>query len=314
MVRFCHLSDIHLPSMPEPAPGELRGKRRTGWANWQRKRRHESSQDLLDALVERARQEMPDHWAVTGDLVNIALEAEMQNAAKWLDALAPPENVSLVCGNHDAYVSGSLARAAKLWGPWLNAQSTPFNKAPDNWKAFDDLYPMVQRVGDVAIISVNTGKPTAPFRATGAASIAQLARLKKLLTKLGEDGLFRLVLLHHPPFPKATHRHKRMIGAGHFRKIISDAGAELILHGHTHLDTIEHIRGSMGQVPCLCVPAAAFVPGHKRPPAAFNRLNIDREGTAWKTELARIGVARDAAPNAPYQFQTLHTQHFVSGG
>ncbi|MEN0087469.1 MAG: metallophosphoesterase [Pseudomonadota bacterium] len=310
MVRICHLSDIHLPSMPDPAPGELRGKRRTGWANWQRKRKYESSQELLDALVTRAKSENPDHWAVTGDLVNIALEAEMHNAAQWLFDLAPPQDVSLICGNHDAYMSGSLARAAALWGPWLSGKSQPFEQIPQDWKSFDALYPMVHQISDVAIISVNTGKPTAPFRATGTASSAQLERLEATLKALGEQDVCRVVLLHHPPFPKATHRHKRMIGAARFRKVIAKAGAELILHGHTHLDTIESIAGRHSDVPCLCVPAAAHLPGHKRPPAAFNRLDIERSASGWAIDLARIGLPADTAPQAPFEFQTPHTQSF----
>lgn len=293
--------------MPEPAPGELRGKRRTGWLNWQRKRRHQSSRQLLDALVSRARGEKPDHWAVTGDLVNIALEAEMRNAAQWLTDLASPKDVSLVCGNHDAYMKDSLVRAADLWGPWLNPSSQAFDAKPTDWKSFDALYPTVQRVGDVALVLVNTGKPTAPFRATGTASTAQLARLDTLLSTLGKEGLCRVVMLHHPPFAKATHRHKRLIGASGFRKVVAKAGAELVLHGHTHLDTIEKVAGT----PCLCVPAAAQLPGHKRPPAAFNRLDIQRAGSNWRIELARIGLTPDANQYEPFEFQTLHTQTFM---
>ncbi|MEO0636910.1 MAG: metallophosphoesterase, partial [Pseudomonadota bacterium] len=313
MVRICHLSDIHLPSMPTPARGELQGKQWTGWTNWKRKRRHQSSMDVLDALVAEARSQSPDHWALTGDLVNIALEGEMRNAKDWLRRLATPDKTSLVCGNHDAYMPNSLAMAAKLWGPWLAGEAEAFPTVGRDWKAFDAVYPLMQRVGDVALISVNSGKPTPPFRATGLASNAQLARLEVLLEELGEAGLCRVVLIHHPPMAKATHRHKRLIGAGRFRRVLQKAGAELVLYGHTHLDTVAAMAGPSAPIPCICVPAAAQLPGHKRPPAAFNRLDIRRTGDAWTIDLMRIGLKADATPVAPFSFSTLHTQTFSLG-
>ena len=58
----------------------------------------------------------PDHIAVTGDLVNLALDDEVEAARGWLETVGPPDLVSVVPGNHDAYVPGALARVRKAWG------------------------------------------------------------------------------------------------------------------------------------------------------------------------------------------------------
>ena len=104
MFVLAHLSDPHLAPLPPPRLGELASKRLLGYLNWVRKRRAIHRRDVLAAIVADLHAAKPDHIAVTGDLVNIALPAEIANAAHWLEALGPPAQVSLVPGNHDAYV------------------------------------------------------------------------------------------------------------------------------------------------------------------------------------------------------------------
>ena len=59
---------------------------------------------MLAALVADLKARTPDHIAVTGDLVNLSLPSEFVAARAWLDALGNPRDVSVVPGNHDAYV------------------------------------------------------------------------------------------------------------------------------------------------------------------------------------------------------------------
>src|ERR1700728_1431369 len=73
---LAHLSDPHLPPLPAPRLRELAGKRALGYLNWKRNRYKFHRRDVLDALVSDIRSQAPDHIAVTGDLVNLALEAE----------------------------------------------------------------------------------------------------------------------------------------------------------------------------------------------------------------------------------------------
>src|ERR1700760_648768 len=99
---LAHLSAPHLPPMPAVRFGELFNKRAFGYLNWTRNRHKYQRREVLDALVADLRARAPDHIAVTGDLVNLALEAEFAPARAWLESVGPPEQVSIVPGNHDA--------------------------------------------------------------------------------------------------------------------------------------------------------------------------------------------------------------------
>ena len=116
---LAHLSDPHLAPLPRPSAGELASKRLTGYLNWLRKRRAIHRSDALAAIVRDLRRERPDHIAVTGDLVNIALPAEIENARRWLDELGAPADVTLVPGNHDAYVGAADALRERHWAPYM---------------------------------------------------------------------------------------------------------------------------------------------------------------------------------------------------
>jgi 3',5'-cyclic AMP phosphodiesterase CpdA len=116
---LAHLSDPHLAPLPSPRPGELASKRLVGYLNWLRKRRAIHRRDVLAAIVADVLAAGADHIAVTGDLVNIALPAEIENAKAWLEALGPPGQVSVVPGNHDAYVPGTAALFTRAWAPYM---------------------------------------------------------------------------------------------------------------------------------------------------------------------------------------------------
>ncbi|MBC7583853.1 MAG: metallophosphoesterase, partial [Tardiphaga sp.] len=43
---LAHLSDVHLPPLPQPAIGELLGKRMLGYINWKRNRHRIHQSDV----------------------------------------------------------------------------------------------------------------------------------------------------------------------------------------------------------------------------------------------------------------------------
>ena len=116
---LAHLSDPHLPPLPSPRLSELMGKRALGYLNWTRNRHRYHRRDVLDVLMSDLQAQVPDHIAVTGDLVNLALEAEFAPAKAWLESVGPPERVTVVPGNHDAYVRATADRFADQWGSYL---------------------------------------------------------------------------------------------------------------------------------------------------------------------------------------------------
>src|SRR5690606_21982673 len=91
--------------------------------NWQRNRRHLMQDGALATIVADLQTHAPDHLAVTGDLVNLALDAELELACQWLGTLGPATDVSVVPGNHDAYVPGAFDKVCRSWSAWLTGDS-----------------------------------------------------------------------------------------------------------------------------------------------------------------------------------------------
>ena len=261
---------------------ELASKRITGYVNWQRNRRKQLFGDTLENLLASIKQAAPDHVAITGDLVNLATRTEIESARLWLEAGFEPENATLVPGNHDAYVPGALARSKAAWHPWL-VSDTQAKDAP--------LFPSYRRRGPVAIIGISSANATLPFVATGDFKKKQARAAGKLLDRAHEEGLFRVVMIHHPPVRDAAKWHKRLRGIGRFGKMLKNHGAELVLHGHTHLDTIHHLKGLHGDVPVVGIASASHGPGGNTPPAGFNLFDIDGEPGNWQITHRRMRMS-----------------------
>lgn len=265
MFRLIHISDLHLGPLPSARIRDLASKRIIGYVNWRRNRSRAFGDDVEAALIAAIAAERPDHIAVTGDLVNIALAGEYATASAFLGLIGSGEVVSAVPGNHDAYVPGAAKRARKAWAAYMTADAGE----ADGW-------PYVRRRGDVAIVGVSSAVATGPFMATGSFSEKQEERLAAVLDKLGRAGLCRVVLIHHPPVKGSTAWHKRLSGAARFRKVIARHGAELVLHGHTHQPTRLSLAGPKGSVPVIGAPAATQRPDGRHPAAGFNLFDIEK--------------------------------------
>jgi 3',5'-cyclic AMP phosphodiesterase CpdA len=278
---LAHLSDPHLAPLPRPRIAELASKRLTGYLNWQRKRRAIHRSDVLAAIVRDLRGERPDHIAVTGDLVNIALPAEIENARRWLDELGAPADVTLVPGNHDAYVEAADALRARHWAPYMAGDAAEGGKA----------FPFLRSRGPVALIGVSTAVPTPPFMATGMLGAPQIARMTALLA--GAATQFRVVLIHHPPHVPPESHIKRLVDAAAFRDAIAAVGAELVIHGHDHVRSLAWIDGQRGRVPVIGVPSASAAFGIDHDAAGYNLYRIDGRQGAWTCEVERRGLNAD---------------------
>lgn len=285
MFTLAHLSDPHLGPLPDPRLLELASKRVIGYVNWRRNRAVHLTNGALEALVADLKETAPDHIAVTGDLVNLGLQREIGPAAEWLAALGSAADVSAVPGNHDAYVPGSLDRATRRWAAHMAGDDVDLHHHPA------PVFPFVRRRGKVAIVGASSAKATGPFMATGHFDASQALHLTELLQALEHEGLFRVVLIHHPPIREATNWHKRLVGGSRFRAAVAQAGAELVLHGHTHENTILSIAGPGGEpVPVVGVPSASQQPGGRRPPARYNLFSISGEPGSWECLMTERGI------------------------
>lgn len=287
MFRLAHLSDIHLGPLPELSLRELASKRLTGLVNWNRNRRRVMFGDTLTGLVADLKGQKPDHVAVTGDLVNLATKTEIVGAGLWLKDLGPATSVSVVPGNHDAYVPGALKRACAEWHDYMVGDNP--------LAAIGQLFPYVRLRDNVALFGVSSAEATAPFFATGTFKRAQALALARMLGACRATGMFCVVMIHHPPVSDATSWHKRLIGKQFFWKVVREVGADLVLHGHTHLDTLNWIAGTNGLVPVVGVPAASQSAGTDKPAARYNLFEIDGEPGRWSLVQRERGLRADGS-------------------
>jgi 3',5'-cyclic AMP phosphodiesterase CpdA len=288
MFRLAHISDIHLGPLPALTLLELASKRITGFVNWHRNRRRHLFANTLEILMEDIERRDPDHLAITGDLVNLASSLEIGTIAKWLEDAGKPENISIVPGNHDAYVRGAYDKATKAWYPYMRG-----DQGPDEWDEDDHVFPYLRVRGKVALIGCSTAVATPPFAASGYFGHRQAREAVNMLRAAGEAGLFRVVMIHHPPIRGATSMHKRMIGIRRFGATISSGGAELVLHGHTHLNTVHWLRGQTKQVPVVGIASASQGPGGHKPPAAYNMFSISGGPGQWNLMRERYALTAD---------------------
>lgn len=279
--RLAHLSDAHIGPLPAPRKRDLVGKRLTGYLNWRRRSRIHNM-DVLARIVDDMKAQSPDHIAMTGDILNIGLPAEFPFASAWLETLGRARDVSFVPGNHDAYVRSSLAHLDETFAAWTQADEHKLQN-----------YPYLRVRGDIALIGVNSGVPTAPLLASGKLGHAQRDRLEIALAETGARGLMRVVMIHHPPHRKGASPGRGLSDARKFETLICKHGAELIIHGHNHRHSIAHIAGPKGPVPIVGVASASAVPGTERHRAAWQMYDISRDGDRWKIEGVIRGMTQD---------------------
>lgn len=285
MFKFAHISDIHLGPLPKLTLRELFSKRITGFVNWHRNRRKHLFVNTLNLLLSDLKTREPDQLVITGDLVNLATKIETRLAGEWLCTIGDPYDTTVVPGNHDAYVPGAHDKSVNEWYPFIKSDDDPAE-----WPEDDHIFPTLRRRGPLAIIGCSTSNATLPFSASGYYGSRQARETVNLLKQAGEEGLFRVVLIHHPPIRGAASSHKRMLGIRRFAAAISTGGAELVLHGHTHLNTLYWLRSQSGNVPVVGIASASQGPGGHKPRAAYNLFTLSGEAGAWNLLCERYGL------------------------
>ena len=274
---LAHLSDPHLPPLPAARLRDLAGKRAFGYLNWTRNRHKYHRREVLDALVSDIQAQRPDHIAITGDLVNLALEAEFPPSRAWLESVGTPDRVTVIPGNHDAYVRATAHRFAEAWGSYLDGDAAPGGGA----------FPSLRRRGPLALISVSSAVPTPPLMATGWLGRAQLEQLERMLAGLSAEA-FRVLLIHHPL--RSDARAKRLTDSSELLAVLKRHGVELVLHGHDHVHSTIWVDGPKGTIPVVGVPSASAIAHGRYPDAAYNLFSIERDGAAWRVEQTVRGI------------------------
>jgi len=298
---FAHLSDPHLTSLQRVRWRQLMNKRVLGYLSWHHKRRAEHRGEVLDALLRDLTQTQPEHIVITGDLTHIGLPDEFRQARLWLDRLGATDRVTVVPGNHDAYVRTPWSSTFSLWQPYM--QSDPeFAETPDT--ASEQLFPSLRIRNGVALIGLSSASASAPFLATGSLGLQQRQRLTMLLRQAAEQGLFRIVLLHHPPREEDEKWRKRLTDGKALCDILEREGAELVLHGHSHRTVEAGIPHGQGKIPVFGIPSASAIGRQAGRRAQYYLYKVRREDDHWSVRVSVRGYQPDQD-----RFSLQHEHH-----
>lgn len=275
VLTLAHISDLHLTPVTGLAPRHWNVKRGLGYLNWVKNRRPLHRRAVADRLAADLWAHGADHVAVTGDVANLGLPGEFVEARRWLEALGPPDRVSAIPGNHDIYTrlrpgatcldAWDAYLASDAWGRALVAPQEP-------------VFPSVRRLGPLALIGLNSAIPTRPFIAAGRLGAAQLTALDRLLSDDRLRALKRVVMIHHPPLPRQTAPRRALQDAEDLAAVLTARGADLVIHGHNHQDSLIWHPGPAAPIPVVGVASGSAVRAHGRePPARYNlyRWNAD---------------------------------------
>ncbi len=277
---LAHLSDLHLPMEHDRLSWRhYPSKRLVSFVSWHRKRKYRHRPDVLAAMIADIAAAAPDHVAVTGDLANLALPAEFIRAVAWLDRLGPPDQVTVVPGNHDMLVPVAHGHGLGHWRDFMTGDAD-LGHDPGTIQAF----PFVRERGEVALIGVNSSLPTAPLLASGRVGPEQLQRLERVLERLGRAGRCRIVLIHHPIARGVIAWRKGLSDAAALRAVLARAGAELVLHGHSHRPVFAPIAGPLGPIATIGVPAASAIDSPDNPQwgARWHFIAVEPVDTGWR--------------------------------
>jgi 3',5'-cyclic AMP phosphodiesterase CpdA len=221
--------------------------------------------DMLEKITADLLKHNPDHIALTGDLVNIGLESEFVTAQRYVERLGTPAFVSIIPGNHDAYVRSSYKYMTAATAPWMTGDG-----------ASKPAFPYVRIRDGIALIGLSSGVPTAPLLASGEIGSAQMAALATALKEAKAAGLIRVIMIHHPPTRKGASYGRGLRDARAFEATIKQNGADLILHGHNHRSSVVKIAGPSGDVPVVGVASASAIPGSPEHRAEYHLYQISR--------------------------------------
>lgn len=300
-LRFAHLSDPHLTTLEAVRWNQLLSKRVLGYLSWRRGRRAEHRSEVLDALVDDMRSLHPQHIVVTGDLTHIGLPDEFRQARHWLERLGEGGEVTIVPGNHDAYARHAWSDTFALWEPWMRSDTAAV-QAPSSGDRL--LFPSLRIRHGVAFIGLSSAVATAPFLATGKLGTAQIERLGTVLRETAAQGLFRVVLLHHPAVEGAEKWRKRLTDTSALGEVLMEQGAELVLHGHSHRALQGHIHRPGGDIPVFGIPSASAIGRKPGRAAQYYLYEVRPEGDRWRLDVEVRGYQPDR-----HVFSLAHEHH-----
>jgi 3',5'-cyclic AMP phosphodiesterase CpdA len=293
-VRLAHCSDLHLLSLTGARLLDFANKRWIGGLNLLANRGRHHRSEIFEAMIEDLNQGTADHLVVTGDLTNLALPDEFRFARQLFDQLAlGSANVSVIPGNHDAYVASGMHDFTEHFAPYFASDpewrwgvdraaeprsSHGHSRSDRRSDVLSDPWPTVRIRGPVVIIGLSTSHQTPWFTAYGRLGATQLERLRQVLADPRLANLCRVIAIHHPPAGGTSHSVVRGLrDRDALAAILAETGAELILHGHEHKDLAGNIAGPGGaKIPVRGIQSGTYEAGRIALRARYRVYDIEQ--------------------------------------
>jgi 3',5'-cyclic AMP phosphodiesterase CpdA len=278
-VRLAHFSDLHLLSLEGARLFDFANKRWIGRLNLLSNRSRHYLGVAFDDMIADLNAIGVDHAVCTGDVTNLALAQEFTYARARFEKLAlGPTNVTVIPGNHDAYVDEGVNHFASTFGDYhASDPGWAWTEADRIGGGRDDLrWPVVRVRGELALIATSTSLETPWFSAWGRLGDGQRARLRRALGDPRLAGKARVLAIHHPVIGKrAANAIRGLRDHAELAAIIAETGAAVVIHGHEHRDLRGSLRGPSGDVPVLGVPSGTYAASDTTRTARYRIFDLE---------------------------------------
>ena len=270
-MRIAHLSDLHIDSpdflrISELFWGILPNRRILGAANFVFGRSSVHSLEVLRAAVNAVDDARADHCVVTGDLSNLAIDAEFRFVRSVLDGIGGPERLSLVPGNHDCYTPESV-RSRRF--------ERHFGDLIDPLAGADVTFPAHKDIQGCRLILARTPTRTPPGFSYGRLGTQQMERILTLATEAAGQGMFVILAQHHHLNPRKGLNEL----TGPFKDrdtelaMIAESPISVVIHGHDHRHHDWEVcsKAPCGKTRIICCGSSTYMDSRRD---RFGRMTV----------------------------------------
>jgi 3',5'-cyclic AMP phosphodiesterase CpdA len=291
--RIAHVSDLHVVSRTRTEWRQIIfNKRITGYANLVLDRGRVHRRDYLRTVLAGAAASA-DHVVVTGDITNLSLEHEYEDARAILDEVGRRVEVTAVPGNHDIYVPAvhHQRRFPHHFRTFVQSDLPEFSR---------DLpagpFPCVKLRGASAIIALSSGVPRPPFINAGYLGDTQLEALAGVLAHPEVVRRTPVVLVHHPPVdprPRLVQLRDGLVDGARLRSVLGTLERGLVLYGHLHVRRQCRLVTASGSLHVVGASGAALDHPDNSVRAGFNLYEIADDGDITSIEAHVVNAGSD---------------------
>jgi 3',5'-cyclic AMP phosphodiesterase CpdA len=299
LIRVAHVSDLHVLSRTGARWRQIVfNKRITGYANLLLHRGRVHRRAFLEKVLAAAT-DAADELVVTGDVTNLALEHEYQQATDLLDVAARNAEVTVVPGNHDLYLP-SLAREGRFAHHFRRFLRSDLPALASDVPA--GRFPTVRLREGVAIIGLSSAIPRPPFISAGRLGTAQLRALEAVLAHPEVQRRSPVILVHHPPVdrrPSVLRLRDGLVDAPALQEVLSPLSRGTLLFGHLHVRVRDELVTRSGRLDVIGASGAALDHPDPSVRAGFNLYHFENDGRLVSIEAHVLDPAGEGMLTVP---------------